>query len=765
MHLMQKPPAANATDKPLAPPGAWRRNPIVRLFSSITFGIILMTLILTYACLLSAVLPLRGALEVTEMQAFRHWLFVSLIVLFCIVLITATLVRIRFTVINLGVLTVHTGLLLLAGGSIVYFGGKVEGDVFLASPRVEIITLAGQRSREIGRVLAESGEGWSQVMPAFGGRVSVEVLETGGAGLAPVQSARVRAIVGDQPPRELSLRVPDQPLAAITDRLAVRLVTFPPQDTFYDQERPALFYRRLDQDPSQRRAVPLDGLPLHRERYLDEGAVLHDTVGRPVPTKRTWPHVDLLGWKLPTGWFEPWRMPIRPATPDLRFTVEVTGYVPFVAGMESSAVPGGESDGAAATFAVSFDSTRFRETLFADDPVHSISSRANLEFRWVAGEAEQRAALAPLVGPHELTIEVVDPPVKQTVAIQAGQTIRVEGTSYELTITEIAPDWPLMTPGYENARSPVARVDVACDGKRYNRTVVQRFPHLSQDIDETGVRHRDGPYDPNLRLTYRGAGQGWAALVAGPGLTPQLGFFGIDGSVRPLAIEPGQTREIRTSDGSVSFTLVALLPHAREEQMPVIEPLEVRRPGMGRDRSAIRVRLSGSGPAGAWSESRWLPFSTYPTEDASPLTVVVPGEPAAYELFYSRVPHPLGAILAGRKLSVEFFPGRQVENSWRSDFVAQIPGRDAQPMFVQTNDTATVGPLTLFQASAARDHWSFTILGVGNRRGIWPMGIGCILIPLGCLYAFYVKPILKRRIVQRALEAAQARAATAQTEA
>ena len=44
----------------------------------------------------------------------------------------------------------------------------------------------------------------------------------------------------------------------------------------------------------------------------------------------------------------------------------------------------------------------------------------------------------------------------------------------------------------------------------FKRTVVQRFPQLSQDIDENGVRHREGPYDPNLKLFYRTAERGRA---------------------------------------------------------------------------------------------------------------------------------------------------------------------------------------------------------------------------------------------------------------
>ena len=70
----------------------------------------------------------------------------------------------------------------------------------------------------------------------------------------------------------------------------------------------------------------------------------------------------------------------------------------------------------------------------------------------------------------------------------------------------------------------------------------------------------------------------------------------------------------------------------------------------------------------------------------------------------------------------------------------------------QLRMTMTIGNWTYFQSGAATDNWSFTVLGVGNRNGIIPMGVGCVMITLGCLFAFYVKPILKRRQAQAALE-------------
>jgi hypothetical protein len=183
--------------------------------------------------------------------------------------------------------------------------------------------------------------------------------------------------------------------------------------------------------------------------------------------------------------------------------------------------------------------------------------------------------------------------------------------------------------------------------------------------------------------------------------------------------------------------------------MPVVEPLDTRRPGLGRQVSAIRVKFTGRGELKGWNESQWCTFSAYPTIEPQPLLVEAP-DGQNYELIYSRYPRELGATLAAQRLAVKFFPGRQGVESWRSDFTAQIAGGQPAPLAVYTNQTAVIGPLTLFQSGAANDHWSYTILGVGNRRGIWPMTLGCVLITLGSLYAFYVKPVIRRRRIERA---------------
>jgi ABC-type transport system involved in cytochrome c biogenesis permease subunit len=730
-----------------------RPNLFVRCFGNVWLGVIVMVLILFYACVASALPQVRGALEMTEMQIFRHWIFAVLMLLFCISLTTVTLTRIRWSRINAGVWIVHTGLLLLAGGSFAYFASKIEGDVLLRSPRIEIVSL-GAGQRVIGKILAEKGQRWSSVMPAFGGQVSCDVLDIS-RNEAGVTRARVRLMQGDKETGTIDVVAGLGPTPVGDSRLGASLMTAPAEDKFYDDHEAALYVRQSGrQEPI---AMPIHGLPLHRERYLDEGYVLQDTEGRAVASKRRRPELSLGGFSIPSAFLEGWRMPIsleelsgKSSHADLPFDIQVTGYVPYISDMRASAADGGDKDNPAAVVSFSFGDEAMRDSLFAMNPVQSmLASPVPIELTWAISRAEAETYLAKLAGPHELHVEVKDPPIKKTYSISQGQVIKVDGSAYELTIKELRPNWPMMTPGYEGAASPMASVDVVTGKKHYNRTVIQRFPHLSQDIDEGGVRHREGPYDPNLVLKYRTSVGGWITIVAAPDMEPVAGVFDDEGEVRRVDIVVGRKEPFQLRGLELAFTVESFFRKARMIEQPVVEPLERRRPNIAaRSMSAVRLKLAGRGDRAGWSETRWCAFSQYPHVDARPITVRVPGEATDYEIIYSRTAHDLHGKLMAGKLSVTYFPGRQSVESWRSDFFCQRGNEPLTTAAVYTNQTAHFGPWTLFQSGAAGDHWSYTILGVGNRNGIIPMVLGCVLIAIGCLYAFYVKPVLKRRALR-----------------
>ena len=350
---------AVATSPELALP---KPNPVIRLLSSPWFGVTLLALIVIYASIMSAYPPVRWALELTDMSAFRHPLFATLGALFFVALLAAAFFRTRWTALNAGALITHLGLLMLTAGTFLYFSTKIEGDVKLYTPAVEVgvevdgqvIGLAEASEGKIDdRFPARAGETWTG-----GGSdlpLRLDVTDTTAARLDPVSTVTLAARALDAPARPLTLSVADpnwQPLdlsvsdpnwQPILEHLRIRFRRAEPQTRFYEHERPALYFRNV--------TTPFDvecdisGLPIHRDRYLPDPnetvepktGALRDNNGRPVPSYRTRPELNLFGLHIPTGWFETWRLPIRVADPQLPFDVEITGYDPYVIGLNHTA--------------------------------------------------------------------------------------------------------------------------------------------------------------------------------------------------------------------------------------------------------------------------------------------------------------------------------------------------------------------------------------------------------------------------------------------
>ncbi len=725
--------------------------PLIKPFSSIALGIVWLTLILIYASVASALPQVRGYVEMTEMEIFHHWIFLVLNVLFVINLMVATFTRIRWNWTNAGVLTTHLGLLLLVGGSVWYFWAKVEGDVRLDSPRVEIIDSRGEPVRS-AMVLAAEGESWSTFMPVLGGRVSMLVQKAAGT---PVSTVELLYRVGEQEAKTVTLTADNRTGEPISDRFRVRLTPGKPKSTFYDRDLAALHFRRADQDLAEMKHVPLHGLPIHRERFVSGPAMPVMPNNAAAVSQRT-TSISTLG-------LEHWKMPLPVVSADLPVDVTVTGYLPYVRGMRQTVVPaaGGEAENPAVTVELTDGRGGQREqTLVALKPTESrLDTLVPVEFRYFKREDELNEWLAPLAGPHELTIEIKDPPTFRQLAVTKGEKITLEGTPYVLSVESLQTDWPLISPGYEGARSPAATVSISNGETHFMRTVIERFPEMTQDVDEQGMRRRTGLVDPNIVVRYRSVATMKLLIGATAEVEPVLAIVDSRGQVERGPLAPNQRRELPFGGG---LTLKAFHRHSRVELIPVVEPTMFRRPNMDRRQSVIRLEFSGRGEHSGWKETRWTFFSDYPEDMTQPLRIRPPGAEQDWLFVYSRAERDLGVTLHPGKLTVTFFPGRQSAERWRSDFYVKAGDSAPQHASVYTNHTTTAGAWTLFQSGAANDHrtgdfWSFTILGVGNRHGIWPMLLGCVLIPLGSMYAFYVKPILIRRRKEQAL--AQARAA------
>jgi hypothetical protein len=488
-----------------ARPGPFGR--LVRFFSSIWLGVTLIALIILYSSVGSAVPVFRQYFELTEFEYFNHWVFTILIALFCITLTVATVVRIRFNRMNLGVLTVHTGLLLLAGGSVMYFGRKIEGDVLLYNPRVAVLSAsridAGDPNAAIGQVVAAKGRTWETNMPGLGGRYRMDVDDVRHNGLLTAAEVKLRVETpNDESVRTITLRQdsPHGAFTALNKDIILRLAPTNVVDRFFDSNTPVLIVRRGHSPPVE---LPLDGLPYYHERFVPGVERIADTAGRSVVSQRL--------ARIPG--IDHWRMPLEVGAghdlSDWPFRLEIDGYLPYAI-LHDAPVPGGDVVNPIVQIDASIDGAERSETLSALVPRASrwsIPGRLAVEFRWLAaGEKPPEEWTRPIEGSHVLDVWVKDRDVRRRFDVKPGQTLKIDGTDYELTIEDLQSDWPLATPGFEQARTPVARVLVKTPKQSYHRSVLQRYPHLNQDRDDEGKKLSDtGLVDENLELRYTDA--------------------------------------------------------------------------------------------------------------------------------------------------------------------------------------------------------------------------------------------------------------------
>lgn len=739
-----------------------RRGPLgsfIRLISSIWLGIGLLVLIILYSSVGSAVPPFRQFFELTEFEYFNHWIFLALIAAFCLSLTAATVFRIAFNRINLGVITVHSGLLVLALGCVLYFGRKIEGDVLLFNPRVEVLSSkrlhSGGGDPVVGQLVAAPGRSWEANMPGLGGRYHLDVDSISPQGLATVGEVKLRAITPEWPNgREVVLRQdsPNDSFVRLNEQIMLSLKPSNVADRFFDNNTPALLMRQGE----SKVLFSLQGLPLYGERFMPDVEDIRNTDGAVVRSGSLTKIPAIDGWSLP--------LEVGPADgvslSDWPFRVEVDGYLPY-ATLQRGALPGGSELNPIAHVEINAGGQSRGDWLFARAPRDSrfsIPGVAAVEFAWRDDDGKiPEEWTRPISGEHVLDVWVKDKNVRRQFDVRSGQAIVIDGTDYKLTVEDIQDDWPLVTAGVEGARSPVARVFVQTKNQSFHRSVLQRFPHLNQDRDDQGKKLSErGLVDENIELRYTDASVPSAIIVAGANLSPVAVITAAGGKRSVVAVKEGEPVAL---GGDVKLTLAELIQRPRFEERPVVIPVEQRRPQAGRQASLIRLHLVSR--KGDWQTRVWLPFESYNDmlTDAVPhwTSVVVPNV-GQVEFIYGRMPQLLPGRVALREMEVHFYPGRMRPSEWKSFIRWEDPvTRQVSEGVAYLNNTAKIGPWTLFQSGEAPDHESYTILGVGNRDGVMTMLLGCTLITIGMLYSFYVKPVLKRRLAARLSAEAQAR--------
>ncbi|MFG0256533.1 MAG: hypothetical protein ACF8GE_01380 [Phycisphaerales bacterium JB043] len=351
-----------------------------------------------------------------------------------------------------------------------------------------------------------------------------------------------------------------------------------------------------------------------------------------------------------------------------------------------------------------------------------------------------------------------------------------------------------VTPVLESGEDLLAPLDPSVSGYlRYaflqsslhpgTRSVVITLPELGEsvEVDPSQVvsAGRGGEFTPigDTGFAYR------VAMFADDFVFP-------DGRLLPMVGLDIRTPEreftrLHSSDGTMvmdfpmgMFELEAVLPTdasvvveydhgGHVDRVPAIVPRARRDRGAGELFSMIALEL-GSVRGHA---TQWLPFHQYvfDSEDYAysgrfryDPTILTSTTGERVEVLFSRERRRLPASVVLEEFvltsNIGGFTGQQASiRDWTSYIRFEEGDGWGEPKSVSTNKPAEHGGLWFFQASWDPPQQNsrgflYTGLGVGNRNGVHQMLASSTLAVIGMCYAFYVKPVIRRRRINRVHE-------------
>ncbi|MFN7965015.1 MAG: hypothetical protein U0V87_04915 [Acidobacteriota bacterium] len=746
-------------------------SPLTRILDfvgSVPFGVAVLILILAYCWIGSAGLyPIpnsfvRQMVEKTEMEWFSWWPFNTLIVLLCAAVIIISVRKIPRTLPKLGVWVVHIGIVVLSIGSFIYFGTKVEGDVAVFR-RELVLSIPGGETRAM---LLQPGA--QTVVNAGATQYRVQVAEI---------NPNYELLTGsDKGKKTASVNLMINPVQnGVAGRPFVRqLLMDYPQYT-------------EDVIPGQGRAIKTLGRKLVDEtlhadlRYhaADRFFVHHSmAIHARLPGREDWaeyvvddpPHYTEHVSSADAAYSEPGEPPlavkpfIEPAVlkagqtaplPDV--SMRVIGYLPF-ATPDGRWVPGGNQFNPLARLSVEMGGNISAHTLLALDQEQNRVSLGDgvldASFRWIDDPAEFQRALNP--GAPALIVRVPGQHVSQEISLADAmdKAVPIGSTGYSVQGLEIYPRWSLA--GGDRAGTPASMVLVRVTkaGATFMRGVVSPHFEVSQDIDETGQRMR-GLIDSNIVIEAKNISDVGLVIVAGKvGLHSLLISRG--GQVMHQSMELGKPASF--FDNALRVTLDQVSPTSQRDDRPRLFPRRERDLKQLPFYSMVQLEIKEGASA---AQTLWLPYSnfTYPTRTGySPIIVTLPSG-RELELIYSRRTEMLPSPVALEVFQLETFPGGTRERDYISLVRFLENGKWSETHQVHSNNPTEHAGLWYFQATwdppepqMGSAGLNFTGLGVGNRHAVWVMLLGCIMMAFGTTWAFYIKPVILRRLAAQGAE-------------
>lgn len=809
---MPNPTNTPARSASLPAPVRW----VLDLFSSVWFGIFLMTVLFFYCSIGSAGLfyPIglnifRGEnwhiefvrqwpmFELTEFEWFHTWFFDLNIALLCLNIAVTTVRRIRLSWLNAGVWMIHAGIIILCVGSVIYFAKKVEGDtpVFRRSVRIAWTGEGTARPVSIPALPGNRVE-----VPAPGGVYVFEIASIDPAW--PIQSEENKgknafsvSIGVTRPDGERYIRqlldgypqytedvIPgkgrfkkqegSEGKAIFDEKIAMEL-TLEPQDRFWIKDSWALLSRAADARVWHER--PIKGLPRYND-YVPDASDVWAAPGEPMrvqPLNIAVPSVDADD-------------PLRDAQ------VRVTGFLRYAIPQTQTLTTGGAS--LYPVVDMDFENATAggqRVTLAALDPSANTAAQGLVAFRWV-NDAEALTRLRA-AAKRTLTVGIPALNVRETVEVSADDLKDVDaapwrdvpGTEgkYAYRIKGVADNLAMPAPDESGNTSVwILMVEFRTPEKTFTRFVAD-IPGRSRDVDSVADQaHGMSAPDPSVAAEYTPALLAPVTIVAGPGDLGIRAILNVGGDAREEPLKPNQ--EVRVNE-MLTMRLRDWSPSGRTEERPAIVPKAQRDADV--DRASLltmcKVEITRAGKTTA----RWLPFHRYAFTDDGHTdaslgrfmpTKVTFDDGREVELLFSRQSMALPTRVALMDFAVTshvggFEPGKMGSiRDWTSMLAFEdpaAPGGWTPAKSMSTNDPVSykgfwyfqsfwdAPRMPRFQGDPGSNGLNYTGVGIGNREGVYTQLAGCCVSVAGMIYAFYYKPILRRRMKQQALtEAASA---------
>jgi hypothetical protein len=208
---------------------------------------------------------------------------------------------------------------------------------------------------------------------------------------------------------------------------------------------------------------------------------------------------------------------------------------------------------------------------------------------------------------------------------------------------------------------------------------------------------------------------------------------------------------------AVTITLNRAEERTKMETKPSVVPPSQRDPSASNFYSMIKLVV----PTKSGNTSAWIPYHQYPFESETESIERFRFEPTTFQLLdgkslraiFSRKSEELPAPIALDSFEIDShlggFSGRTSSVlNWRS--LIRFLGTEEVTTAVSVNDPQQYENYWFFQSqwdppTSTSAGLNYTVLGVGNRFGVHQMLIGCCITVSGMIWAFYVKPTIKRK--------------------